>query len=332
MLTYSTRGLAPSAKVAYWNEVLSDVLTPLETRPSGPGGFEAEMRCVQLGRFRMANAISQPATVWRSKSRIADHGEHRFFLRVLLQGQLTFRHDGGDVHLDEGDLVLTDAALPYTLIYEKPCSTVMLIVTEDDLRKHLPSPDEVVGVKLPGATGLSRTASLMMRSVWEQADVGFPPELGTRVADCLLNVFATAWTATKGSVIPETASVAARRIRIKRHIEANLCDPELSVRSVAAAFGLSTRYLHFLFTSENETVLSFIRRRRVEECCKQLTDILWQRRTITELAFGWGFNNMTHFARVFRNQYGVSPRAYRKSHFSQDGKATPRQFEVARRH
>jgi len=332
MLTYSTRGLASSAKVAYWNDVISEVLTPLETRPSDPGGFDAEMRCVHLGRFRMANAISQPATVRRSKSRIADHGEHRFFLRVLLQGQLTFHHDDGDVHLEEGDLVLTDAALPYTLVYEKPCSTVMLIVTEDDLRKHLPSPEEVVGVKLSGATGLSRTASLMIRSVWEQADLGFPPELGARVADSLLDTFATAWTATKGSVVPETATVAARRIRIKRYIEANLCDPELSVRSVAAAFGLSARYLHFLFTSENETVLSFIRRRRVEECCKQLRDVLWQRRTITELAFSWGFNNMTHFARVFRNHYGVSPRAYRKSHFSQDGRSVTRRPADARSH
>ena len=59
---------------------------------------------------------------------------------------------------------------------------------------------------------------------------------------------------------------------------------------------------------------SYILRRRLEECGKQLTDALWRKRTITEIAFSWGFNNATHFARVFRDQYGTSPRDYRNAH------------------
>ncbi len=324
MLSYSTHGLTPSAKVAYWNDVISDVFAPLETRPSDPGGFDAEVRCLQYGRLRMANAVSQPATVRRSKSQAAQLDEHRYFLHVQLQGQLLIHQESHDALLDEGDLVLSDATLPYTLSYDKPCSTLVLIVAADDLRKHMPTPDEVVGVKLSGATGLSRTTSLMLKSVWEQAEQGFPPELGSRIADSLLDVFATSWTATRGMVVPETAIVGARRVQIKRYIEANLRDPELNVRSVAAAFGISPRYLHVLFASEKETVSSFILRRRIEECGKQLADVLWQRRTITEIAFGWGFNNATHFARVFRDHFGTSPRDYRNTHAVQDSRPVRR--------
>jgi len=153
----------------------------------------------------------------------------------------------------------------------------------------------------------------MLRNVWEHAE-NLPAELGSRIADSLLDVFATACTETKGMLVADAAIVGARRIQVKRYIEANLRDPELSVRSVAAAFGISPRYLHILFTSESETVSSYILRRRLEECGKQLSDVLWQRRTITEIAFGWGFNNATHFARVFRNHYGTSPRDYRNCH------------------
>ena len=32
---------------------------------------------------------------------------------------------------------------------------------------------------------------------------------------------------------------------------------------------------------------------------------------LPELAFGWGFNNATHFARVFKERFGCSPRDYR---------------------
>lgn len=324
MLTYSTHGLASSAKVAYWNDVISDVFAPLETRPSDAGDFDAEVRCLQYGRLRMANAISKPAMVRRSKSQAAKLDEHKFFLHVQLQGQLLVRQEGHDALLDEGDLVLSDSTLPYSLAYENPCSTLVLIVAADDLRKHLPTPEEVVGIKLSGASGLSRTTSLMLRSVWEQADLGFPQELGSRIADSLLDVFATSWTASKGMVVAETAIVGARRIQIKRYIEANLRSPELNVRSVAAAFGISPRYLHVLFASERETVSSFILRRRIEECGRQLTDVLWRRRTITEIAFGWGFNNATHFARVFRDHFGTSPRDYRNTYASPEAKSPRR--------
>ncbi|MEJ0042287.1 MAG: helix-turn-helix domain-containing protein [Rhizomicrobium sp.] len=56
-----------------------------------------------------------------------------------------------------------------------------------------------------------------------------------------------------------------------------------------------------------ETVSDYVLRRRLEECGRQLADVLWRQRTITEIAFGWGFNNATHFARVFRNHYGTNP-------------------------
>ena len=59
-----------------------------------------------------------------------------------------------------------------------------------------------------------------------------------------------------------------------------------------------------------------ILRRRLEECAMQLRDPIWARRTITEIAFSWGFNNATHFARVFREKYGLSPRDYRAGQLS----------------
>lgn len=318
MQVYSTHGLSPSAKVSYWNGVTGDLFAPAETRPLNAGEFDAEVRCTQFGRLRLANAVSRAATVRRSKAQAAKADAHRYFLHVQLQGQLRLTQESHEALLEEGDLVLSDSTLPCSLTYDDTCSTLVLIVTADELKRHLPTPEEVIGVKLSGSKGLSRTTSLMLRSVWEQAEEGFPPELGSRIADGILDVFATSWAATRNIVVADAAIVGARRVQIKRYIEANLRNPDLNVRSVAAAFGISPRYLHILFANESETVSSYILRRRLEECGKQLTDVLWQRRTITEIAFGWGFNNATHFARVFRNHYGKSPREYRNSQARRD--------------
>ena len=314
MLTYSTHGLPSPAKVSYWNDIISDVFAPLETRPAVSNEFDAEVHCASSGRLRLANATSRAATVRRSKGQAAKIDEHRYFLHVQMRGRLMIRQDGHEASLEERDLVLSDSTLPYTLTYDDDCSTLVLIVDEDELRRHLPTPEVMVGVKLSGSRGLSRTTSLMLRGVWDQVREGIPEELGSRIADSVLDMFATSCAQINGKAVVEAAVVGARRVQIKRYIETNLRNPELSVRSVAAAFGISPRYLHIMFSRDVETVSDYVLRRRLEECGRQLADSLWQQRTITEIAFGWGFNNATHFARVFRNHYGTNPRGYRNSH------------------
>lgn len=312
MQSYSTGGLPSSAKVAYWNDVISSVFTPLDTKPAH-SEFDAELHCLKFGRLRLVKVSSRAATIRHAKP-LSRSDEHRYFLRVQTSGKLLLKQDRHEALLEQGDLVLNDAAMPYQLSYDDNCSTLVLVVTDKELRRHLPTPEEMIGVKLSGQKGLSRTNALMLQDVWEHARDGLPPDIGSRIADSILDVFATSAMEIKGMAVAEPAIVGARRVQIKRYIEANLRNPELTVRSVASAFGISPRYLHILFTHENETVSSYILRRRLEECGKQLADALWRRRTITEIAFGWGFNNATHFARVFRNRYGTSPRDYRNNH------------------
>ena len=307
-------GEAPRlSKVSYWNDLVAEVFSPMETHAVRPDEFEAEVRYTDLGRMGLANAVSRPAQVHRLAKHIARSRQQHYFLHTQIEGKLLVEQDGKEALLSQGDLVLTDSAQPYSLSYAEPCSTLVLIIPPDEIKRRLPSVDDVLGVKLSGRQGLSHTTSVMLRSVWEQAQDGLPPDIGDRIGASLLDVFATSWIDTAGVKVAELATSLSRRIRIKRYIEANLRDPELTARSVAAAFGISPRYLHIIFSNETETVSNYVLRRRLEECGKQLADKLWRRRTITEVAFGWGFNNATHFARVFKDHYGLAPRDYRNS-------------------
>jgi AraC-like DNA-binding protein len=36
-------------------------------------------------------------------------------------------------------------------------------------------------------------------------------------------------------------------------------------------------------------------------------------RHVSEIAFAWGFNDLSHFGRVFREHYGMPPRDWRHS-------------------
>jgi AraC-like DNA-binding protein len=115
---------------------------------------------------------------------------------------------------------------------------------------------------------------------------------------------------SKGSE-PGEARQAITPLRVKQYIDQRLADPALGPGEVAAAFGISTRYLHRLFEREHETVAQYIRDRRLERCRLLLLDPRLSGHTILMLAYGCGFGDLSGFNRAFRAKYGMTPRQLR---------------------
>jgi AraC family transcriptional activator of tynA and feaB len=72
-----------------------------------------------------------------------------------------------------------------------------------------------------------------------------------------------------------------------------------------------------IFAASKESVSTYILRRRLEECARQLADPRWRGHSISDVAFGWGFNSAPHFSRSFRDLYRTSPREYRLRHIGE---------------
>ncbi|MET8996010.1 helix-turn-helix domain-containing protein [Amycolatopsis sp. NPDC004169] len=100
--------------------------------------------------------------------------------------------------------------------------------------------------------------------------------------------------------------------RIQAFIAGNLGDPGLTPETIAAAHHISVRYLQKLFQQEGRTVAGWIRRRRLEQCRRDLADPRLAGRSITAIAARWGFASPAHFSHAFRGAYGVSPRQFRR--------------------
>ena len=60
------------------------------------------------------------------------------------------------------------------------------------------------------------------------------------------------------------------------------------------------------------SVCGWIRHRRLEQCRQDLADPAQERLSITHIAFRWGFNDVAHFSRSFRETYQQSPRDLRR--------------------
>jgi AraC family transcriptional regulator, positive regulator of tynA and feaB len=82
---------------------------------------------------------------------------------------------------------------------------------------------------------------------------------------------------------------------------------------VAEAAGVSVRYANGLLAKERTSIMRLALVMRLQRCRQALEDPLQNHRTVSEIARGWGFSDMTHFGRSFRAMYGVLPRDFRKT-------------------
>jgi AraC-like DNA-binding protein len=179
----------------------------------------------------------------------------------------------------------------------------------------MPDADALFGLCLSGRHGLGPLLASTVRSIWTHLRQGMPAQLGDGVAKGLLDFVAAAYAMEHRPRV-ESSAASARRSQIKRFIERHLRDSDLTAQSVAERLGLSSRYTRLVFAAEGESVSSYILRRRLEECAHQLTNALWNRRSITETAFEWGFSSMSHFTRSFKDRFDVTPTEYRRSRAS----------------
>jgi AraC-like DNA-binding protein len=128
----------------------------------------------------------------------------------------------------------------------------------------------------------------------------------------MLDVAAVAYSGAMktGTIQP---SLTTRRIAIVNYIEQHLREPDLAPESIAAAFRMSSRYLHRLFDTDSESLAKYIRRRRIEESARLLASPLQRRRSISEIAYDFGFSSLAHFSKIFREHHGMSPTDYRQN-------------------
>ena len=134
-----------------------------------------------------------------------------------------------------------------------------------------------------------------------------------RLAEQALDLIALAFTTELGQAQPAlSSSRATTLLRLKALIEARLSDPALKPEAVAAEAGFSVRYANDLLAEENFSLERYILHRRLERCRSALGDPLQAHRMIGEIAFSWGFSDLSHFTRRFRAAYGTTPGDYRR--------------------
>ena len=156
---------------------------------------------------------------------------------------------------------------------------------------------------LPATSGLRALATSYLDSLGQCLHTLSEAEVG-HAADVLGRLVAVACSA----VPPEQPDSprAARLAQIKRYVDLHLTEMDLTPAKVARALRISVRSLHLAFEPTGTSFAEHVTRRRLQECRAAL-ERPPATRSITDVAFAWGFGNLTTFYRAFRREFGMAP-------------------------
>ncbi|WP_413754013.1 helix-turn-helix domain-containing protein [Streptomyces sp. R-74717] len=297
---------------AYWREALSRTFGAVDmTAPDEV--CSGTIRMTPLGRLQAVTVDGDCLSALRTRQLVAqDHEDGYVVITLLDRGVARIEQDGREALIGPGDIFVYDMARPLRLNFPQPFRTKSLVLPRDVLGPSESDVAHVTAAPLGPDTPLGGLLSPFLAGLVDGAGT-YPPRIGELMARNVVDLLGVLADERLGRTTMDTPSGnRALLLRIQEFIDRHLSDPDLTPQAVAQAHHISLRYLHKLFESEDATVGRWIQRRRLEECGRDLA-----RRangsTIAAVAHRWGFTSATHFSRVFRAAYGMSPRKWRDS-------------------
>lgn len=303
-------GVARIDNLSEFQRTVSHSFVPLRVSTGRAAPFHARLAYASADSVGFTEVSAAPHLVERTQDTIECGGEGYFKVSLLLEGTSVLIQDGRELVMRTGDIAVYDTSRPYSLLFTEQFRNLIMMFPKDRLELPRPFTEQLTAVSLSENSGLAPILATFLAQFPEQLSV-LPSRVRAKLAHTSLGLVSTLFSEILDAQ-PEHRDPHQLLIQqIFAFIDAHLGDPRLSPSMIAAAHYISVRHLHALFAEIDTTVSTVIRQRRLERSCAELLDPAHATRTIAAIAARWGFTDATHFSRLFKRSYGVSPSEYR---------------------
>ena len=283
----STSGLAPKKQIQCWTDALTELCGQFDIDPLEASSLEGQINYTTVSRLKLCQI---------------ETSQH-------------FEQSGRRIELIPGDCLAYDVSCPHTIISPSLTRHEVVIVPKDLLEERGFHSAKMSACKLSARTGTGRIAYDFVHAAFGEAQK-LSPYNAIGVADSLIDLLLL--PLREAGTMFDHGGPVAMYVRAQVFIREHLRDPDLSIDQISAALGCTKRYLHMLFSDRGMTVSDYIWRARLQNCRQELE--AHGGKTITDVAFSWGFSSSSHFSRVFRKYFGIVPSSIHKA---QHGNLSP---------
>ncbi|WOH78752.1 helix-turn-helix domain-containing protein [Bradyrhizobium sp. BEA-2-5] len=310
---FTTEDAPTHRRLALWQDIVCDVFVQLDCKSDLGTAFHGAITSTQLGAVKCSVVSSSQQRVLRTPSRIARASEDLVLFALGRSGTGSVLQDGRETVIHPGEFALYDTTRPYELKFNDAFTQTIFKVPREMLHRRFAGTQGLTATTFTSDRPVQRLAWQFIAGLSENADK-LDPDNAIRLADQAADLLAMAMSERLGgAALPASTHRSALLYRLKAHVLAHLPNPELNLTEAAGALGISPRYVNDLLADEDTSFQRFVLAQRLERCKRDLASPVLAHRHISEVAFGWGFNDLSHFGRVFREHYGLSPRNWRQS-------------------
>jgi AraC-like DNA-binding protein len=287
--------------------MVADTLMPFEMtlqRSDRPRGASAHIRRTWLGGLAVVEHDIPDLFFGGARVRIGGGSEH-LAVTMMRGGQDYVENGRQSTLLGPGDIYVVDGERPGNFHLKGRVRTWSLMLPRtavpDLTKRHL--------TRLPTATPHHRLLGSFLTTLAEELPA-MPASAGQIALDSLVQLLRLI-NEESDKVTDASSLHLALLPLVRRSIEHRLGDPQLTPTVIAAHNAISLRTLHAVFAATDESVSTFVRRRRLENSYADLlAHPTW---SVTRTSMRWGFTDPGNFTRAFKAHFGFTPSDLRAS-------------------
>lgn len=304
-VTFTTADVPPADRFSAWHQMAGALFhaAPVPGRP--PEAFSAAMTAYHFGSFILCQSQVDGVRYVRSAERTQWCDLDHYVLHLSLCQPIS----GGGMRLRAMDVAVLDLSRPAAFV-AAPGEAITVLLPRCVLSPLLKNPchqhGRIMTRETPGGAVLARhimalaaeapRLGMVEAAAFSSATIGL-------VATCL-------GLGARSGTLTAVLSQQDLNQRVRAYVEQNLhrdgLTPELIINELNIS--RSQLYRHF---ERFGGVQHYIRQRRLRRCLLAICNPTQAGQRIADIAYGHGFSDDGHFSRLFRQAFGLSPRAAR---------------------
>jgi AraC-like DNA-binding protein len=308
---FDTRQTSERERMAFWLETVCQQILPVKIDPRSDAQPKAAMSCSRMGDLAVREVVGGDHVYVRDDNDVRKGDPETVQIGIPTRGSSILVQDGREAVLNSGDMVLYDSSRPFTLVMEDRFHWHVFLLPKLKLRRSDAELRTLTAVTMRGGDGIPGVVShFLLDLAARRSDLetsAAAPALGENAADLIATLvrseFGTPWNVDRPEVV--------LRQQVMLHIEQHHDQPDLDPTAIANAIGVSLRTLHQLFVGDELTVMEAVRKHRLAQIRRDLSDPRLAHRSIGRVAAAHGLTNATVFARGFKAEFGTTPREFR---------------------
>jgi AraC-like DNA-binding protein len=306
MTQASTLRLPVSERLDYWDAYNARALVGLRCSSLSERGLRATQSNYALSSLHLADIRGNEHSIERGPGLTRQFPKDSVFACYLVEGIGYFVQNEQCITVGTGETIVYDTRKPYVFGFLSNMRQLLIDLPAGTFASRTGTGTDCLPVILPPLTGVQSMLGATLRAAIlqflldpsEQAASAFEERAQTLLGSMLRCRLHGA---------SNSVSSMSYLLTVKQYVAEHLGDAALTPDAIAKAVGLSVRHVNRMLVSDDTSLSAYIWSQRIGKAYADLVDPRLLNCSTGEIAFRWGFASQSHFSRVIRDRFGVTP-------------------------